>query len=74
MFMAVCENEVTVDLFGNARCSSGWQNQVAAAPFDYSQIQPDVAVSMFGLGFVLVAVPWATAFGLGRVIEMFRTA
>lgn len=70
-FQVVCEQEITF-LLGQPNCPSGWEQRVAVLPFDYSQIAPETAVSMFGLGFVLVAVPWAVSFGLGRLIQMIQ--
>lgn len=70
--MPICEGEITNTLTGLARCSSGWFQQPAVAPFDVSQIDPQVATAMFGAGFLLLITPWAAAWGFSQLIKLLR--
>ena len=70
--VATCEGTITVLLDGSPTCSTGWLTQIAAAPFDHSQIDPAVATAMFGAGFALFIVPWAAAWGVSQILKLVR--
>lgn len=71
-FTAVCPVEITLDRSGEPQCSGQWQQQIVVAPFDPSEIQPDVAFSLFMGGFLIFLTPWAAAFGARQILNMIR--
>lgn len=68
----VCGGAVTINSDGSPICPTGWLTQVATAPFDYSQIDPSVAMAMFVAGFSLFITPYATAWGFSLLLKMLR--
>ena len=68
----VCDGVISVLADGSTSCSTGWSTQVATVPFDASQIDPAVATALFGGGFALFIVPWATAWGLFQLLRLLR--
>jgi hypothetical protein len=71
--MIVCDGDITVLGDGSTTCSTGWITQVSTIPFDHSQIDPAVATAMFGAGFALFIVPWATAWGASQLLKLLRS-
>jgi hypothetical protein len=67
-----CNGVVTLLADGSPTCSTGWTTQVAAIPFDLSQLDPTVATAMFGAGFALFITPWATAWGISQLFKLLR--
>ncbi|AUD60367.1 hypothetical protein AYJ58_13165 [Shewanella sp. Pdp11] len=68
----VCNGEIFVSSDGSPQCSAGWSTQLSVAPFNVSQIDPQVATAMFGSGFFLFIIPWATAWGLSKLLALIR--
>jgi hypothetical protein len=54
------------------QCSSGWVQAAYALPFDLSQIDPLVVSEMFGGGFLLFLVPWASSWGFSQLLKLLR--
>ena len=70
--MPICDGNITNSILGYAQCSTGWYQQPAVAPFELSQIDPQVATAMFAAGFVLLITPWAAAWGFSQLIKLLR--
>lgn len=68
----VCSGTVTQNTEGAAICSTGWSVQPTVVPFDLAQIDPAVATAMFGSGFSLLIIPWATAWGLSQLFKLIE--
>lgn len=68
----VCDGLISLDGNGAPLCSTGWLSQTATIPFDASQIDPMVATAMFGAGFSLFIVPWASAWGVSQILKLLR--
>ncbi|WP_420592119.1 hypothetical protein [Bacterioplanoides sp.] len=71
-YQIVCNGAVNLASNGTARCPSGWLVQQSTAPFDISQINPEVATAMFGAGFALFIVPWTSAWGISQMFKLLR--
>ena len=71
-FQPVCEGVIGQAVDGALTCSTGWASQVASIPFDATQIDPAVATGLFGAGFALFIVPWATAWGVNQMFRLLR--
>lgn len=67
-----CSGEISQTVEGFALCSTGWTQAPAPVLFDVTQIDPAVATSFFSAGFVLVIVPWATAWGISQMFRLLR--
>lgn len=67
-----CEGVISVANQGYATCSTGWVVQAAALPFEYSQIDPEIVVAMFGGGFVLAVTVWAMGYGAGQLLKLLK--
>lgn len=71
-YSLVCDGVISESSEGFATCSIGWSTQVASVPFEISQIDPSVATAMFGAGFALFIVPWASAWGVKQMLSLLR--
>ena len=75
MDVPVCQGTITFSHGGSvARCQTGWTVQPLPQiqPFDLSQLDYGVLGQMFGVGFVIFAVPWVSAWGLYQLLDVIR--
>jgi hypothetical protein len=54
------------------QCLSGWVTAVYVPPFDPSQVDIAVCLSMIAAGISLYATPWAISYGAGLILNFLR--
>lgn len=72
VFTLVCAEQPTVTADGGAVCGSGWQSQIAAAPFNSDDLDVSSLVEVYSWGWVFFIVPWVAAFGMSSVVKAIR--
>ena len=68
----VCEGTVSEDTDGSPICSTGWEVVPHSVPFNVSDIDPSVVMTMFGAGFVLFVIPWAASWGVAQMLKLLK--
>lgn len=70
--VTICQGIISLNVEGAALCSTGWESQLAAVPFDSSQLDTSVIVAVFSGGFLLYITPWAAAYGVSQLLKLMR--
>ena len=68
----VCEGDIVLEANNSLSCTTGWESQAYIVPFDFSQIDPQLAMYMFGVGFFLPLLPISAAFGVKKILSLIR--
>jgi hypothetical protein len=67
--LAICDGVLSPNANGTIDCTGTWMTATYVPPFDISQIDPAVATAFVTAGFVIMVIPWGTAYGISRLTK-----